>query len=75
MSPVVWNDEFNDGVSRKINPAETTSEVAMPAIGPSGDGADARAPEPVLKTVSTNIPQPDNTGPKGGGALWPDQGV
>lgn len=71
---VKWNDEFSDGVGREINPAATTPATAAPAIGPSGDGADARTPEPVLKTVSMNIPQPDNTGTTKGGALWPEMG-
>jgi len=71
---VEWNDGFPDGVGREINPAMTTPEVAMPAIGPPGNGADNRTPEPVLKTVATNAPTTNNTGTTKGGALWPEMG-
>jgi hypothetical protein len=48
-----------------------------PAVGPNGDGADARTPEAAKPTGACNyVPMPDNTGPttNGGTSLGENYG-
>lgn len=60
--------EMGDGLSRVIVNDAIIPTAAIPTVGPSGDGADARTPETAKPTGACNyVPMPDNTGPRTNG--------
>ena len=55
---------LEDGVTRVVVDPTRVQHASVPAVGPSGDGADARTPEATKPTGACNyVEMPDNTGP------------